>query len=144
MKQDFDPTAQLDQKRIKQQLAIKQQRTTDAKTLLDIRKRESSVVQEQLEMGIQHDASLKMLQKIPEEAHITQFTETQEETILANKSPQSPRTCQKQQKSPTNAASRTCARTQKSPARRPRYVPDMSITVKPGLAKSRYLDATLN
>ena len=46
------------------------------KTLLDIRKREQSVVQEQLEMGIQHDASLKMLQKIPEEIHITQFTET--------------------------------------------------------------------
>ena len=46
MRPDFDPTAQLDQKRIKQQLMVKQQRTTDVNTLLDIRKRESSVVQQ--------------------------------------------------------------------------------------------------
>lgn len=93
-------------------------------------------------MGIQHDASLKLLQKIPEEMHITQFTETQEETILANKSP-SPRAEQKQ-KHPPLTISQTCKRTLKSPTRRPRYVPDMSITINPRLAKSKYLDATAN
>lgn len=152
-RRDFDPTAKLDQKRVRQQLAVKRQRTTDAKTLLDIRKRESSVVQEQLELGLRHDASLKLLQKVPEEVHVTQFTETQEETIVAGgspRSPRSPRMCQKPQKqcktqtSQKPASPGPDARPPKSPTRRPRYVPDMSISVKPSLAKSKYLDATLN